>query len=179
VIRDVAAKRYAEAAYEIAGERGTVEAWTSALGSMAIAFADPQMMAIMDSARVSTAEKVRLVERTLEGIDPLALNLARLLVANGRTGLAPQVSEAFQELVDEGQGVAHAVVTSAVPLSPSEREAVARKLGEISGKRVDITIEVDESIIGGLMARIGDLLIDGSTRSRLEALRRQLQAARG
>ena len=178
MIRDVAAKRYAEAAYEIARERGTLEEWSAALSLMALVFADPQMTAMMDSARIAAVEKVRLVERTLEGIDPLALNLARLLVTNGRTALAPQVAEAFQELVDEARGVAHALVTSAVPLSPSEQEAVASKLGEITGKRVDITTKVDESIIGGLVARIGDRLIDGSIRSKLQALKRQLQEAR-
>ncbi|MFQ6019781.1 MAG: F0F1 ATP synthase subunit delta [Dehalococcoidia bacterium] len=176
--RDVAVKRYAEAAFAIARERGTVEAWSAALELMAAAFSDPQMAAAMESARIAGADKVRLVERTLEGIDPLALNLARLLAARGRSAIAPRIGEAFQALVDEAEGVAHAQVSTAVPLSEGEREAVAGRLREITGKQVVLETEVDESIIGGLVARIGDRLIDGSTRSQLRALKRQLQEAR-
>jgi len=66
----------------------------------------------------------------------------------------------------------------AVPLSPEETRAVAEKLGEMTGKQVVVSTEVDEGILGGLVVRIGDRLIDGSTRSRLEALRRRLAGAR-
>jgi F-type H+-transporting ATPase subunit delta len=99
-------------------------------------------------------------------------------VHRGRTALAPQVAEAFQELVDAERGIAHAVVTTAVPLSEGEREAVAKRLGEIAGRQVLVETEVDVGIIGGLIARIGDKLIDGSTRSQLAALRRRLREAR-
>ena len=178
MIRQLAAKRYAEAAYQLARERGTVEPWSAALELMAAAFRDPQMAAAMDNARILTAAKLRLVEGTLEGIDPLALNLARLLVARGRTALAPQIAEAFQERVDEERGVAHALVMTAVPLSDGEKVAIADRLKEVTGKRIVLETQVDENIVGGLVARIGDRLIDGSTKSRLLALKKQLQGAR-
>ena len=106
------------------------------------------------------------------------LNLARILVHRGRTALAAQIAEAFQELADAARGIAHAEVTTAVPLSEGEAKAVAEKLAEITGKQVVVQTRVDEGIIGGLVARIGDRLIDGSTRSRLAALRCRLQEAR-
>jgi len=179
VIRQVAAKRYAEAAYQLARERGTVEAWSAALELMAAAFRDPQMAAVMDDARISTATKLGLMERVLEGIDPLALNLARLLVARGRTALIPQIGEAFQERLDEEGGLAHALVTTAIPLSDDEKTAIAEKLKEITGKEIVLEAQVDENIVGGLVARVGDRLIDGSTRGKLLALKRQLAEARG
>ncbi len=178
MIREIAARRYAEAAFQIAREQGTEEAWSEGMSLMAAVFSDPEVAAVMQEARISTADKMRLAERALEGVDPLVLNLARLLVHRGRTALAPQIAEAFRELVDAERGIAHAVVTTAVPLSEGEAATVAEKLSEISGRQVVIETQVDEGIIGGLVARIGDKLIDGSTRSQLLALKRRLAEAR-
>jgi F-type H+-transporting ATPase subunit delta len=178
VIRNIAARRYAEAAYELARQREAEDEWSTALKVMAQTFSEPQMAAAMASARLAPTDKHRLAKRVLEGIDPLALNLALLLVAKGRTALAPQITEAFQALADEAQGIAHAVVTTAVPLSREEEQAIAAKLREATGKQVVLESQVDEGIIGGLVARIGDLLIDGSTKSQLLALKRRLQEAR-
>lgn len=178
MIREIAARRYAEAAFQIAGEKGTEQAWSEDLALMAAAFSDAGMAAVMQEARISTADKIGLVERVLAGADPLVLNLARLLVHRGRTALAPQIAEAFQELLDVERGIAHAQVTTAVPLSGAESKAVAEKLGEITGRQIVVETQVDEGIIGGLVARISDKLIDGSTRSKLLALKRQLQEAR-
>ncbi|MHB8377115.1 MAG: F0F1 ATP synthase subunit delta, partial [Dehalococcoidia bacterium] len=83
----------------------------------------------------------------------------------------------FGEQVDERRGIAHALVTTAVPLSDDERGAVAARLSAITGKTVDVVPVVDPAIIGGVVARIGDQLIDGSTRTRLKALRRSLEGA--
>jgi F-type H+-transporting ATPase subunit delta len=80
--------------------------------------------------------------------------------------------------VDAERGIAHAAVTTAVPLSEAEARAVAERLSEISNRQVVVERLVDEGIIGGLIARIGDKLIDGSTRSQLAALKRRLQEAR-
>jgi F-type H+-transporting ATPase subunit delta len=178
VIREIAARRYAEAAFQIAREQGTEERWSEGLSLMAAIFSDPEVAAVMQEARVSTADKMSLAERALESVDPLVLNLARLLVHRSRTGLAPQIAEALQELVDAERGIAHAVVTTAVPVSEAEAKAVAEKLSEISGRQVVVETQVDEGIIGGLIARIGDRLIDGSTRSQLLALKRRLREAR-
>jgi len=178
VIREIAARRYAEAAFEIAREAGTEERWSEGLSLVAAVFSNPEMTAVMQEARISTANKLAAAEQTLAGVDPLVLNLARLLVNRGRTALAAQVAEAFQELLDAQRGIAHAEVTTAVPLSEGEAKAVAAKLGEITGKEVVVETRVDEGIIGGLVARIGDKLIDGSTRSRLAALKRRLEETR-
>ena len=95
-----------------------------------------------------------------------------------RTSLGPQVAEALQELIDRAKGISHATVTSAVPLLPDDKRAVEQKLREITGGEVILDTEVDEGILGGLVVRIGDRLIDGSTRSRLIALKQRLEGAR-
>jgi F-type H+-transporting ATPase subunit delta len=178
VIREIAARRYGEAAFQIARDGGTEERWSEGLSLMAAVFSDSEIAALMQEARISTADKMGLAEKALAGVDPLVLNLARLLVHRGRTALASQIAEAFQELADAERGIAHALVTTAVPLSDDETKAVAEKLSEISDQQVVVETQVDERIIGGLVARIGDKLIDGSTRSRLLALKRRLREAR-
>jgi len=174
VIRDVAAKRYAEAAYLIARQDGKEEAWSSGLADVAALFGDARARAVFENARVPSSQKLALVERALVGVDPLVLNLARLLVRRRRTSLGPQIAQAFQELIDEARGISHAIVTTAVPLTEQDRAAVQRRLIEITGGQVQMETHVDEKILGGLVVRIGDRLIDGSTKSRLLALKRRL-----
>lgn len=177
MIREVAAKRYAEAAYLLARENANEEAWSSGLAAMAALFGDPQAQALLESTRVPAADKLALVERALAAVEPIVLNLARLLLRRGRTSLGPQIEKAFREILDEARGVSHALVTTAVPLSQQEVRAVAQRLSEITGRQVTVEAQVDDSILGGLVARIGDRLIDGSTKSKLAALRQQLQGA--
>jgi F-type H+-transporting ATPase subunit delta len=175
MIRDTAAKRYAQAAFEIARERNSLEKWSADLGLVVLAMADPQAAAILSSTKLALVDRYRLLEAILVGIDPLVMNLAKLLVAKGRVDVAPQVVEAYRDLVDEHSGVAHARVVTAVPLADAEQRAVEKRLSQITGKKVIAHLEVEPAILGGLVARVGDRLIDGSTRSKLLALKRTLE----
>ncbi|HXK33784.1 MAG TPA: F0F1 ATP synthase subunit delta [Dehalococcoidia bacterium] len=176
--RSPSARRYAEAIFSLASEQGSLVQWTSDLGAIAGFVSEADVSRVLNSSRVPAAEKLRLLSAGLEReVGPHAWNLVRLLHHRGKIAIAPEIRDAFQEMVDESRGVAHAVVTTAVPLSDDERRAVAAKLSSITGKQVDVTPAVDESIIGGVVARIGDQLIDGSTRSRLMALKRRLEGA--
>ena len=178
MIRDIAAKRYAEAAYMLAWEHHNEEAWSQGLAAVSALFGNPEVQALMANTRVSPERKTRVVENSLEGLNPLVLNLARLLLRRGRTSLGPQIATAFQELLDQARGVSHAVVTTAIPLGDEDAKAVERKIAGMTGGQVVVQTRVDEGIIGGVVVRIGDRLIDGSTKSRLLALKRQLAGTR-
>lgn len=171
----VAARRYAEAAFLLAREEGQEDAWAEGLDALASICADPQVQAFFNNTRVPLAEKQRLLEKAMAGANPLVLNLGRLLIRRGRAGLAPQIAAAYREILDKARGISHALVTAAVPLSQDDVKAIEKRLGEITGGKVVVETEVDEGILGGLIVRIGDRLIDGSTRSRLQELKRQLQ----
>ena len=177
MIQEVAAKRYAEAAYLLAKENGTEAAWADGLRGLAALFGDAQAQALFHNTRVPVEQKAQLVEKALAGVDPLVLNMARLLLRRARTDLGPQIAEAYQEILDGARGVSHATVTTAVSLSGDDLKAVQRRLAEITGGEVVVTPQVDETILGGLVVRIGDRLIDGSTKSRLLALKRRLAGA--
>ena len=174
MIQDIAAKRYAEAAYLIAREDRKEAAWLEGLTAMAAVFGGDEAQAFLQDSRVPPAPKAQLVEKALAGVDPLILNLARLLLRRGKTALGPQIREAFQELIDEAKGISHATVTSAVPLGAGDVTAITQKLAGLTGGPVAVETQVDESILGGLVVRIGDRLIDGSTKSKLAALKQRL-----
>ncbi len=175
MIRDTVAKRYAQAAFEIARGRDSLEEWATDLALVGTVMTDPQAASILTSTKLALADRYRLLEAILEGIDPLVMNLARLLVAKGRVGIGSQVAEAYRDLVDEHSGIAHARVVTAVPLADAEQRVVEERLGQIMGKKVIAHLEVEPAIVGGLVARVGDRLIDGSTRSKLLALRGTLE----
>jgi F-type H+-transporting ATPase subunit delta len=178
VIPEPAARRYAEAAYLLARQDGTADTWLEGLRSIETLFGDPEAEGFFANTRVSAEAKRQLVEKSLAGIDAKVLNLALLLLKRGRTQLGPQIAQAYREILDRERGISHATVTSAVPLSDSERTAVEERLQELAGGPVTVQAEVDEDILGGLVVRIGDRLIDGSTRSRLQALKQRLEGAR-
>src|SRR2546422_9240453 len=131
VIEEAAAKRYAEAAYLLAREANNEASWTEGLAAIGAVYGDQLARAYLRDTRVSLADKMKFVETALSGVDPLVLNLARLLLRRGRTDLGPQIAEAFQQLLDEARGIAHAAVTTAVPLTEDDRRAVEARLREI------------------------------------------------
>ena len=170
------ARRYAEAVFDIAVEQEALVQWAGDLQTVAAFVAEPDVARILGSARVPRDEKLRLLTAALQReISPAAMNLVRLLVARDKIALVPEIQRIYQEMADERAGIAHAVVTTAVALSDDEKRAIAGRLSTITGKHVDVTPVVDESIIGGVVARIGDQLIDGSTRTKLVALKRSLE----
>jgi len=167
-------RRHAQAAFQIALEHGELEVWRGDLEVISEAMKDPILFAFLENPRIHFSEKTRILSQRLEGINPLAMNLALLLVAKGRLGLAQDLVLEYKRLVDEHRGIAHAEVATAVPLEPEEKDKLVSRLGDMVGKKIALTTKVDPFIIGGLIARVGDKLIDGSTKSRLLALRESL-----
>lgn len=171
---DLAAKRYALAAFEIAKEQGNAEAWAQALDEMAAFMTRPDVMQMLENTRADQAEKMRLIEAGLNMLPPLTLNLARLLVRKGRASLVGDIVTEFKALLEDAQGLVHARAVTAVALSGLERDGLARRIEQQTGRRVILETEVDPNILGGVIVQIGDRLFDASTRARLEALRETL-----
>ena len=178
-LRGASARRYAEAVFELAQEQGKLDEWGNDLATIAGFVGEADVSRLLASSRVPGDQKLQLLEAGVKQatFQPEAWNLVQLLQARNKLMLAPQIQRAYQEMADARRGVAHATVTTAVPLTEDERSAITTQLSQLTGKRVDVTPVVDEAIIGGMVARIGDQLIDGSTRSRLVALKRRIGAA--
>jgi len=174
VLRDPAAKRYAQAAFELAREAGAIDAWEMDVRALGAAAASPEALSFLENRRVPTDSKLTFLRRAAEEPAGLVWNLVQLLEKKGRLALLPQIAEQFQALVDEHRGITHAQVLTAVAMSDDEKQALAARLSELTGKTVLIQALEEPDILGGLVARIGDRLIDGSTRSKLVALKSRL-----
>lgn len=172
--RDPAAKRYAQAAFELARDKRELDVWERDLRALGVALHTAGAIEFLANARVPGEAKREFLRRVMEQPAPLVWNLMRLLVERNRLALLPQIIEVFQTLLDEERGIAHAQVVTAVPMSDEERGAIARRLSELTGKQVQVETREDPEILGGLIARIGDRLVDGSTKTKLIALKRQL-----
>jgi F-type H+-transporting ATPase subunit delta len=172
-----AARRYAQAAFSIAAEANTVETWRAELQDVAAVLTESRMAPVLADSRLSLAEREAMLARALD-VSPMVMNLAKLLVAKGRSPEARAVANAFARIADEAAGIAHAEITTAVPLSDDQLQAIASQLSRSLGKQVDAVGAVDPSIIGGIVLRVGDRLVDGSIRTRLKSLRQELQGAR-
>jgi F-type H+-transporting ATPase subunit delta len=172
-----AAKRYAQAVFAIARESGAIAAWRSDLNDIASVLAESGLAPILADGKRPLTERQALIDQVLE-IQPAAANLAKLLVQKARTGEARALADAFTAMADAEEGRAKAVVTTAVELSPEQLQAIEAELSRSVGKNVEAVTTVDPSIVGGLVVRLGDKLLDGSVRPRLQVLRRELQGAR-
>lgn len=171
------ARRYAEAAFQIAERDGTVVEWRSDLDTAVAALSEDEPMRVLANPAVPAADRRMLAERILgDGVSRGALNLVGLLLNRGRIDLLPALAAEFRRLHDQREGIIHATVTSAAPLDDAELSAVRERLANITGGIVEITTAVDPQILGGIVVRLGDRLIDGSVRGRLERLRNALAA---
>jgi F-type H+-transporting ATPase subunit delta len=170
-------KRYAQAAFELALEKNELGSWQEGLKNMAGLTGEEQLMALLESPRLPFNAKKELLQKRLGSIHPLAFNLALLLVNQGRLRIASDISKQFISLLDAHRGVERAQVIAAVPLGDDDRKTISSRLGKAIERKVVIDDKVDTSIIGGFIARIGDLLIDGSIRQRLESLKKSLVGA--
>ena len=173
-----AARRHAQAVFEIALERNELDRWRSDIETIAEALKEPLLVAFLESPKIHSEAKASVLAERLQGVAPLAVNLALLLVERRRLGIIDDLLSEYGRLVDAHRGVVHARVATAVRLDDKDRKEVAHKLGDALEKEIVLEAEVDPAIIGGLTIRVGDKLIDGSTRSRLEALKRSLVETR-
>jgi F-type H+-transporting ATPase subunit delta len=175
--RTSSGKRYARAAFDLALEKNELEAWQEGLKKMADSTTDQQLMALLQDPRISFDAKKSLLRKGLAEVHPLVFNLAVLLVSKGILSRSRDIFQQYNNLLDAHRGVERAKVTTALPLDSEEEEVVSRRLGEIVDRKVVIEGQADPSILGGFIARMGDTLIDGSIRQKLETLKKSLVEA--
>lgn len=172
--RRIYAKRFAQAVFKIALERKELDRWQSDLIKIASLGKDATLVSLLQDPRLHFDTKAKLLSQQLGDINPLALNLVYLLVTRGRLNMVGDIADEFQRLLDSYRGIEQAEVITAIPLDDEDKQRLAEHLGAIVGKKVVLKPEVEPKLIGGIVARVGDKLLDGSTRSKLAALREEL-----
>jgi len=163
-------KWYAQALFELAFQKDRLERCQEGLGRLAELTRDEALMEWFENPSFSVEAKGHAVQEGLGEVDPLVLNLAFVLISKDSLRLAGDLFYHYLLLSDARRGIERAKLTTAVPLDDRERETFSQRAEEVLGKRVTLDLQVDPSILGGFIARIGDTLIDGSVRNRLDSL---------
>lgn len=169
------AQVYSRSLFEVAKEHDKLDTIKEQLGVFADALEQNRELAIFFfSPYFSTEEKKRGLERSLVDADPTFVNFLELLVENHRMPVVFRARRQYEALWDAEHRLLPVEVTSAVALDPAVSEDLGRKIREQTGQNVELTSQVDPDILGGIVLRVGNSILDASIRNRLQQLRREV-----
>jgi F-type H+-transporting ATPase subunit delta len=174
------AKNYAETLLELAQRSGDLRVWGDMLDQIVEAMeSDKRLRVFLESPRVSAQRKNDVMQKAYGGQLPRTfLRFLQALVSHRRQMLIPQIAHAYHDLVDQVEGRVHASVTVARAADDGDRDLIVKQLSRVLGKQVVPHFHVNPSILGGVVVRVGDTVLDGSVRRRLATLRARMLAAR-
>jgi F-type H+-transporting ATPase subunit delta len=174
------ARNYAETLLELARRAGDLRGFGEAADDIADAMQrDRTLHLFLESPRVSAHQKNQILGRAFEGqLPPLFVRFLQALVTHRRQMLLPEIAREYHDLVDQVEGRLHASVTVAREPADGERGVIAKELSRAYGKEVVPHFAVNPAILGGVVVRVGDTVLDGSVRRRLASLRARMLARR-
>jgi ATP synthase F1 delta subunit len=169
---------YARSLFEVARDRDSLDDVREQVAQFADALQeDRDLQVFFFSPYFSTEEKVDGLRRTVTDADELVLNTLALLIENHRMPAIHRIRRAYDSLWREHNKLLPVQITSAVELDEAVVRRVSEEIGRQTGREVELTTRVDESVLGGLVLQVGNQILDASIRSRLERLRRQVTRA--
>jgi F-type H+-transporting ATPase subunit delta len=175
----VLARSYATALLHAGRKQGLLQPLQEDCRLLALVLAgSPRLPGFLASPYLPAEKKMELIARVLGGrtFQPMALRMIELLVRRGRPHLLGEILDLFEELIEREDGIEPAAVASARPLGEEDKNRLRAALEKYSGKRLRIKFHVDPQLVGGLVFRWGDVLVDGSMQSALREIRRRLTA---
>ncbi|NOY66819.1 MAG: F0F1 ATP synthase subunit delta [Gammaproteobacteria bacterium] len=165
------ARPYAEAVFKRAEETKSFPAWSEALQLMAAIAVDKTMADVIAGAQLSKAQVADIFNEVIgDKLDQEAKNLVKLLAENGRLALLPEVATQYEVQRAEGEGSIDAEIISAFAVTDAQRTKVVASLKARLGREINLSVTIDESLMGGAVIRAGDMVIDGSVSGKLEKL---------
>ena len=180
------ARPYAEAVFEVANEAGDLSGWSAALETAAALLADGQVAKFLATPSLTGDQRLEFLHDLFEasgkdgslfaGKNDKGSNFLKLLLEYGRVAVLPEIAEHFDALKADIENTVDVTITSAAPISAAQQKVIAKALKERLGRDVRIETYIDETLIGGAVIRAGDVVIDGSLRSRLSSLSNALIA---
>ncbi len=176
-MRDLSiARNYAEALLALATKANAVEEWGGTIHAVAGAVeSDVTLQRFLAAPQVSATDKRKILAKGLAGkVPPMFVKFIEKLVMNRRQQLIPQIANAYTDLVDTAAGRVHARITFAKAVSDADRDAIAGQLSKVLKKTVVPHVNVNPQILGGIVVRVGDTVMDGSVRRRLSAVRARM-----
>jgi F-type H+-transporting ATPase subunit delta len=172
------AEVYARALFQVACDRDSLDSIHEQLGQFADALRDSRDLAVFFfSPHFSTEEKKRALHRAIEGAEPAFMNFLEALIERHRMPVVFRVADRFQELWEAERKFLGVEVTSAVSLSEETVQNIGQQVQQQTGRQVELSSRVDPDILGGVILRVGNFILDASIRNRLEQLRKQVARA--
>ncbi len=169
------AQVYARSLFEVAKEASKLDELREQLGQFADALDEHRELALFFfSPYFSTVEKQQALGRVLDGVDPQLLNFLELLIENHRMPVIFRIRAEYERLWEQENRVLPVEITSAIELDRETTETLGRTIGERAGRKVTLAARVDPDILGGIVVRVGNSILDASIRNRLEQLRRHV-----
>jgi F-type H+-transporting ATPase subunit delta len=172
------AKRYAKALVQIGSETGAVDGFNAELASFSALLSDSrELAAVFANPAYGIEAKKEILAGLVQKVkvSPMVANLLNLLLERGRLSVLPQIAVSYGQMADELSGVIRPTVTSGLKLEAAQIEQISAALGKATGKKVELKVEVDPALIGGVVAKIGDKVFDGSVRTQLARIQDTLQ----
>lgn len=164
------AKRYAQALFEVAKERGTVNTVEENLALVKqVIDENPSFNQLLLHPQIAAGEKKDMIDQLFKSaVNSEVLNLLKVLVDNHRENIIAIIKQDYIDIANDFRGIADAHVTSARPLSDNDQQKIRDQFGQLLEKQLRLTIEVDKSLIGGVLVKIGNRVYDGSVAGQLE-----------
>jgi F-type H+-transporting ATPase subunit delta len=171
------ARPYAEAAFRLATDENALPAWSDMLRFLATIVRDPQVASALDNPKLDAPQKESLLLSVAgDRVAGLARNFVRVLMEADRVTVLPEIVRLFDELKANAEGVAEARIDSAFPLDDAQVRGITSALERRFGKKIEASVNVDPSLIGGVRIAVGDTVIDGSVKAKLDSMHVQLRA---
>ncbi len=164
------ARPYTKAVFEFARDAGTIDDWSKSLHDAAQVASDDVMKSILGNPALTSEQKADAVITVLTDLDESGKNFIGLLAENNRLALIPEIAAQFEQLKANQQSNVEIDVTTAYELDEQQQQKLTQALSAKLGRDVSITSTVDKSILGGLVIRTQDLVIDGSVRAKIAKL---------
>jgi F-type H+-transporting ATPase subunit delta len=174
VKQTILARRYAKALFAVGKENGNYEVYNEALQGVAGLYISlPEVIDALTNPLYpfDVREKVMVGLVKSLGVDKIMGNFLNLLVQKKRAEILPEIADEFQIMVDTEKNISHGSIISAVALSDELQANVQAALEKLTGKKVELSTSVDPALIGGIIAKVGDLVLDGSIRKQLAGLK--------
>ena len=169
------ARRFGQAIFQMAEDANQLPEWRQDLTTIAEVVGQPDVVMFLDSPQVPGERKLKIIDELLDdSTGELARNLVGLLAARNSVSTIPEIVGHFEQMLDARDGVVRAEVTTAVRLNSNQLDNLTRTLGKVVGAEVQIEAREDPNVLGGIVARVGDRVIDGSLRTKLQDMKRDL-----
>ena len=169
---------YARSLFEVAKEQGKLDSVREQLGEFAEALEqNRELQVFFFSPYFSTTEKQDGLDRAVSGADAVVVNFLKLLIENHRMPVIFRVRRAYDELWEEENKLLPVQITSAVELDQGTVKQIGDRIAEQTGRKVELSADVEPDILGGIVVRVGNSVLDASVRNRLEQLRKQVARA--